>query len=198
MFLAFDTETTGLPLWHCQSDDPQQPHVIQIAAILFDGNGQEHDVFSSLVKPGRNAVMAPEAFAAHGISLEKANSEGVTPYDALDRFMAMIGKADLVVGHNVSFDIRLMRIMAARWTGKKWDNTLPAFCTMRKSSPIINLPPTPKMIASGFNKPKSPKLGECVAHFFSEELDGAHDALIDVRASIRVFNHLTKELGVPL
>jgi DNA polymerase-3 subunit epsilon len=70
MILGYDTETTGLPLWHNPSDDPRQPHLIQLAMILFDMEGREVARWANLVKPGPDAVQAPEAFAAHGISLE--------------------------------------------------------------------------------------------------------------------------------
>jgi len=46
------------------------------------------------------------------------------------------------------------------------------------------------MLAAGFTKPKPPKLEECIRHFFNEELDGAHDAMVDVRACRRVYFHL--------
>lgn len=54
----------------------------------------------------------------------------------------------------------------------------------------MNLPPTERMRAAGFNKPKPPKLEECIRHFFNEDLDGAHDAMIDVAACRRVYFHL--------
>jgi DNA polymerase-3 subunit epsilon len=34
--LFFDTETTGLPLFHEPSEDPRQPHLVQLAAVLVD------------------------------------------------------------------------------------------------------------------------------------------------------------------
>lgn len=46
------------------------------------------------------------------------------------------------------------------------------------------------MLAAGFTKPKPPKLEECIRHFFDEALEGAHDALVDVRACARVHRHL--------
>lgn len=196
MILAFDTETTGLPQWKLPSDDPCQPHVIQFAGLVLDNDGDEVDCLSTIARPARNAVMSPEAFNAHGITLERANSEGISPFDVIDWFGAAIKKVDLVVGHNVSFDVRLMRIMSARWTNEKWDCPHPLFCTMKRSQAIVNLPPTERMMAVGRTNPKPPKLGEAYEHFFGEPLEGAHDALIDVRASVRVFNHLVKELGV--
>ena len=57
-------------------------------------------------------------------------------------------------------------------------------------APIINFPPTEKMKAVGFDKPKPPKLEECIRHFFNEDFAGAHDAMADVTACRRVFLHL--------
>ena len=46
------------------------------------------------------------------------------------------------------------------------------------------------MVAAGFNKPKPPKLEECIKHFFNETLEGAHDAMVDLAACSRVYFHL--------
>lgn len=190
MILAFDTETTGLPLWNDPSDDPRQPHILQLAAILFDDNGNEVDTYSTIINPGPDAVCSPEAFAAHGITRERCEKEGVAPRDAVERFLSMERQATEIVGHNVSFDLRLMRIAHTRTHGEKWRSELPIFCTMRKSTNIVNLPPTEAMLRAGRNHPKSPNLTEATKFFFNEALDGAHDALIDVRASARIYFHL--------
>lgn len=198
MILGYDTETTGLPFWHDPSDDPRQPHLIQLAMILFDMEGREIARWANLVKPGAGAVMAPEAFAAHGISLERARDEGVHPSEALDAFFGMLEHAHLMVGHNESFDRRIMRICAARHKGFKWEPPVPNFCTLYRSKFIMKLPPTPKMIAAGIRTYKSPNLGECIRHFFGEDLVNAHDALADVEACMRVFWHLVRNEGVAM
>ena len=66
----------------------------------------------------------------------------------------------------------------------------PLFCTMEAAAPIVNLPPTERMLAAGFNKPKAPKLEEAIRFFFDESLDGAHDAMVDVIACRRIYFHL--------
>lgn len=198
MILGFDTETTGLPVFREPSDDPKQPHLIQLAAILYDDAGRQVEKLSTLVKPGCGARMEPEAFAAHGITLERAQEEGMDALAVADRFLEMAGCATLIVGHNISFDCRIIRIHCARHKGFKWEPPCPKFCTMRRSSDIVNLPPTPAMVRSGRNWPKPPKLIECMQHFFGEDLDGAHDALVDVEACMRVFFHLTGALQVPI
>lgn len=192
MNLFFDTETSGLPLWREPSDTPGQPHLLQLACILADDDGTEIESWQTLVKPYPGCVIADEAFKAHGISHSKAMDEGIDAAIAVDALMDLAGRADLMIGHNVSFDVRIMRITTARSHGFKWEPRIPTFCTMRAATPICNLPPTEKMIAAGFNKPKSPNLGECIRFFFNEELEGAHDALVDVRACKRVYHAIQK------
>jgi DNA polymerase-3 subunit epsilon len=46
------------------------------------------------------------------------------------------------------------------------------------------------MKAAGRKGPKSPKLSEAYRHFLGEDLIGAHDALVDVRACRRIYDHL--------
>lgn len=190
MILAFDTETTGLPLWHDPSDDPRQPHIVQLAAILFQPNGEEVETFSTIVNPGPGIVSCPESLAAHGITPERCAAEGIPPREAVAKFMSMYDRATEMVGHNVTFDFRMMRIAHARTHGEKWRSELPYTCTMRSTTNIVNLPPTEAMLRAGRRHPKSPNLGEAYAFFFGETLEGAHDALVDVRASARIYFHL--------
>ncbi|WP_334656963.1 3'-5' exonuclease [Sphingomonas panaciterrae] len=182
--LFFDTETTGIPLWHDPSDDPRQPHVVELACELWDGDNQA-DCFHAVIDPG--VPIPPEVAAIHGITDEIAQANGVAPHVGLDAFMRLIADADLVVGHNVSFDVRLMRIMAARHRGVKWDNPLPTFCTMRKSTNICQILSERPRHARDW---KWPKLGEAYRHFFGEELSGAHSAAVDCAGSRRVYFHL--------
>ncbi|KSJ98283.1 hypothetical protein APA24_21400 [Pseudomonas aeruginosa] len=36
----FDFETTGIPEWKLPSEDPCQPHIVEVAALLCDAAGQ--------------------------------------------------------------------------------------------------------------------------------------------------------------
>lgn len=193
MILAFDTETTGLPDWRAPSDAPHQPHLVQLAMILLDDDLKERANVLLVIRPD-GWTIPDDIVKIHGITTEMARAVGVPEKVATTLYMSLLyGTGAQALAHNVDFDLRIMRIAMLRAGREKaWlDERTPAsFCTMKAASPLLNLPPTDKMTAAGFTKPKPPKLAECIEFFFAEKLEGAHDALVDVRACVRVYHHL--------
>ena len=188
--LIFDTETTGLPQWGEPSDHPSQPHIVDIACSLFDGAGLEIDRFDAIINPG--VEIPADVAAIQGITTEIAQAEGIDPLVALKRFEAITAEADVIVGHNVSFDIRMVRILSARMTGSKWEPSTALFCTMRRTTNICRiLKKNPRTI----NDWKWPTLGEATKFFFNEDLPNAHRARPDCDAAARIYFHL-KEQGL--
>lgn len=188
MILFFDTETTGFLDDRLPIDHEAQPYIVQLAAQLCQDDGVPIIGFSFIVAPG---IPIPErAAAVHGITDEKAIQFGVSAEFALSAFTHLYQCADLLCAHNIKFDKGVLEVAIARHYGKTMPLRKPLFCTMEAASPIIKLPPTERMRAAGFDKPKPPKLEECIRHFFNEELDGAHDAMIDLIACRRVYLHL--------
>lgn len=196
--LAFDTETTGLPDFKARSNDPIQPHIVQLALIICDDEGTEQSAHSVIVRPD-GWIIPPEMTAIHGISHERAMDEGVSEGLAVEMFIVAQSRVRMRVAHNESFDRRIIRIAMTR-AGIERDfieaiEGRPFFCTCNAAKPVLNLPPTDRMMAAGFNGAKPPKLEECVKHFFDEDLPGAHDALIDARACARIFFRLQLPKG---
>jgi DNA polymerase-3 subunit epsilon len=196
MYLAFDTETTDLPRPHLEPDHPAQPHLLQFAGILFDEGGTELDRLFTKVRPGAGALLSAHAYAAHGISLEDAFHKGIAASDVFRWFASTSKRSTCIVGHNVEFDLRIMAIVAARFGEAGWSAPAQTFCTMTHATPLVNLPPTLRMMAAGRFHPKSPTLSECIRHFFGEEHVDAHDAAADVRACMRIFRHLSQKKKV--
>lgn len=195
MNLFFDTETTGLPERGLPPDHPRQPHLVQLACLLCEDDGTERASVSLIVRP---PVSIPDDVAAiHGITNGVAAAAGISPASAVAMWSNLARRADVLVAHNVGFDMAIMLTAwhrtqgddaAARWASTHGDR--PIFCTMKAATPVVNLPPTPRMVAAGMRRPKPPKLEECIRHLFGEELAGAHDALVDVRACARVYHHI--------
>lgn len=189
MYLVFDTETTGLPLWKEPSDHPGQPHIVDIACSLFDRTGLEVERFDAIINPG--VEIPAEVASIHGITTEIAQDQGIEPVEAFRVFNGMIRHSDVVVGHNVSFDLRLVRILSARVSGDKWDSPVAEFCTMRRTTNICKIP---KANPRFDNDWKWPSLTEAMRFFFDEDHANAHRARPDCNAAARIFFHL-KEQG---
>lgn len=190
--LFYDTETTGLPLWKEPSEDPRQPHIVQLAAILVDlDSWQRLAGFDLTIAPDGWEIPA-DVVAVHGITTEHAKAVGVHEEDAVDILWQLWRRAEVRVGHNEAFDARIVRcaMMRAGTFGPNdhdiWKAGL-AECTQLMATPILKLPPTDKMRASGFNKPKTANLREAYLHFMGAELDGAHSAMGDVLGCLAVY-----------
>ena len=190
--LFLDSETSGFAHKSKPLDHPDQPHIVQLAAVLTEDDGAVLGGFNFIIDPGVEVgVRIPSAVAAiHGIDEEKAWRYGVDPQFPIVLFEEFYDRADIIVGHNVDFDCEMLQIASKRLrrpVAAEWMNGKPRFCTMRQSTDICCIP-SPR----GGNK--WPKLGEAYQHFFGEELTGAHDAMVDLMACKRVYFHL-KSIG---
>lgn len=200
--LAYDTETTGLPLFSEPSEDPRQPHVVQLGAILVDLDTREElEVLDEIILP--DGWHVPEDTAKiHGITTQFALEVGKPALEVLGRFVGMWGaNSDVLrIGFNEPFDARMVRIaMFRHFDAEAADNWKAgkAHDVMRVVTPMCKLPPTEAMIrARRGNQFKQPKLSEAYKHFFGEELTGAHSALVDARATLRIHWHL-EDLAQP-
>lgn len=187
--LFFDTETTGLPLFSEPSEHPDQPHIVQLAALLVDPESRETIASMDVIVRPDGWTIPDEVAVVHGITTEHATAVGVSESIALGLFLDLWGCAALRVGHNESFDARIIRIAQHRhdcgdldaWKGA------PAECTARLATPICALPPTEKMKAAKRFHHKTPNLAEAYRHFTGRELENAHSAMADVLACRDVY-----------
>lgn len=180
--LFYDTETTGLPLFSEPSEDPRQPHIVQLAALLVDADSRKVLSTVDLIISPDNWVIPEEVTQIHGITNEVAQLAGISEELVTSIIFEMSLRADLRVGHNEKFDARIIRIASKRHTDGVWVEKA-TDCTMTLAKPIMKLPPTAKM-RGGF---KNPTLSEAYKHFTGKELEGAHSAMADARACMDVY-----------
>lgn len=174
----WDTETTGIPDWSAPSDAEHQPHLVEIAACLFDAEGHFVDFYSAIIRPD-GWTIPEETVAKHGITTEYAMDVGIPEVEAVDAFLAMHARADLRVAHSANFDNRIMRIAISRYHGKACADIFKAgesYCTAQNARGVLNLP-----------KKKMPTLGEAFKHFTGNDLVEAHRAFPDALACARVY-----------
>lgn len=180
----YDTETTGLPDWKSPSDDPCQPHLIQLAVIVAEEETRkEMASISLLVQPDGYSIPS-EIAELTGIDDIMAISYGVPEVDALSAFMNLFLLGGKRIAHNKTFDQRIIRIALKRFDFDqkmidKWAETENHFCTMQAAKSVMKMP-----AKRGF---KSPTMGEAYEFFTGKTLEGAHNAMVDARACMEVY-----------
>ncbi len=186
MILVFDTETTGLPDFKAPADAPHQPRVVQLAAILFTPDEEPIVTLNVLIRPD-GWTIPEDAARVHGITTEAALANGIPIARALELFAVFTAPDTTLVGHNITFDAKLLRGEYRR-IGR--DMSFPGICTMRSATKFVG---AKQANGSG----KFPNLQETHQALFAEGFDGAHDALADVKATARIFFALRRRGLLP-
>ena len=183
-YLFFDVETTGI--------DAEWDHIVQLAAILTDDTGKELSSINHIIKPD-GFVIPRSSTAIHGISQAKAMKEGISISTALAEFVQLLTRADVLVAHNYSFDVSFVSSELEKndmGTESLAMNLKPYICTMLTTTKFVGLNYNPK-----YKSYKWPKLMELYYKLFESVFDGAHDALVDVKATAKCFFELKAKHG---
>lgn len=195
--LAYDSETTGLPIFAEPSEHPDQPHIVQLAALLIDlDTGKKLQSMDVIIRPD-GWTIPDEVANIHGITTEHASDVGIPEKIAVAMFMELWG-GRLRIAHNESFDARILRIAQHRFPDVYGEPQLVAWkegkaeCTARMATPILKLPPTAKMIAARRTHHKTANLGEAYQYFMGKPLENAHSAMADVEACVAVYFAIQK------
>lgn len=171
--LIFDTETTGL-LQPKIAPLIDQPSIIEFAGVVIDENLQIVEEVEFLCDPGFK--ISAEITKITGIKQEQL--VGQKPFsEYADQIISLFSGCDEVVAHNLKFDYGMIDNELKR-LGKdeelKWPKKI---CTVEKSYII---------------KGRRMKLTELHEHLFGIPFDGAHRAMVDVKALARCFVELRK------
>lgn len=201
--LYFDTETTGLPSTKHPPGDPMQPHITQLG-FIFEKNGVDVMAVDALIKPDNWRIhpcsgtgISKVSSELTGITIEMCEAGGIPIADAIEMFIIAAENADVIVCHNVAFDTRIISGEYARLRQDVPHKAVlcgkPTLCTMLAATPICKLPKKGVVKTTGVNF-KWPKLEEATQFFYNEKLEGAHSAIVDIKATRRVF-HTLVEMG---
>ena len=183
-FLYIDVETTGL--------DPKTSSIIQLSGILsVDGVETE---FNYKMKPYKGETIPEEITKITGITNEDALNFA-RQEDVFKEFKSLldmhIGERKTrayLVGYNVRFDDEFLR---------DWFtfNGAPFGWGYYVWFPYIDVMDIAAFKAIGFRqKFRNFKLVTVYEYFTGKPLEGAHDALIDIRATKELFEILAKDL----
>jgi DNA polymerase III epsilon subunit-like protein len=197
-FLFIDTETNGLPADYTKpgTDTDNWPRCIQLAYALTTAESPKDSIKCGdwIIKP--DCWTIPENITAlTGISMERAEEQGVPIAYALDTFAYVYSQADYIVAHNLEFDWPVLTAEYIR-LGLEVPTGAIEICTM-KAPEVINFCALPASSAQRYRgqKYKWPKLQELHKKLFDHEFEGAHDAMRDMASLTYCFFELV-ELGV--
>ena len=186
-YLVFDTETIGLPRnWKAPvSNLNNWPRMVQLAWVLLNDEGKELPLHNYIIQP--DGFRIPRAAQnIHGISTERALSEGVPLLQVLEQFQTDLASASHLVAHNMSFDIKILGAEFLRMLNK---NPLP-----RKKQICTKITGTDVCCIPGRYGYKWPSLSELHYHLFKKDFKEAHNAAVDVEACKNCFLEM-KRLG---
>lgn len=172
VIICLDIETTGFSPRHWENGELKGfDELLQVSIV-----DEEKEILNQYIKPQFKKSWE-QAEKVNHISPAKVS---FAPYakDVKDKIQKIIDGADIIVGHNISFDTNFLeKYSGISFEGKKIFDTLAYF---KKDEPHL-----------------SHKLEKAVEHycpdFLQEYQSGAHDSLVDTKATIKVYRAIVEK-----
>jgi DNA polymerase III epsilon subunit-like protein len=200
--LVFDTETTGLPKSKLISEYTINlwPHIIQFSYIIFDTELNDIiEITDNIVKLSEGTFISEDSIKTHGITDKITNKYGIDLEIIFNNFFNNLRNVDLMIGHNVAFDINMIRAELFRLINSKLSeerkikhrnnldflvNYKNTYCTLQNS---IELCKIEALDSYGTTYFKYPKLAELHNKLFETVPNNLHDSLNDILITLRCY-----------
>lgn len=169
--ICFDVETTGL--------NPQEDFIIQLSMVKFNRNFEIIDEKNWYIKPAHKYTISPQAQEKHGIFKEWLDKNGIYLKDIIQIIDKFIKDCDFLTYNGNSFDIKFLYKDLKLW-GYELDLSNRKFYDSFGMECRFN----PRNLSYIYNK------------YTGKELDEAHNALADVKATIEVFSHQKEQYNL--
>lgn len=214
---VFDTETTGLPKTKTVDELSLNlwPYIVQFSYVIYDTEiNKIIKTVDLVIKIPENINISDEVSDIHGITNFISQTSQYKIEDALIHFSNdyLNYNIDLIVGHNLIFDINMLKIELMREINNKnnfinkrqfsqlLDNlndikqdTKELYCTMQKSIELCNLKTRNKY---GKEYLKFPKLNELHVKLFNSSPKNLHNSLNDVLICLRCYFMLEYKVDI--
>ena len=205
--LVFDSETTGLSKTQIISPSTIHlwPHVVQFSYIVFDTESNKIvKIKDSIIKVPDGFTITEENAKIHGITTEISLAKGIDLLPVLEEFFTDFDSVDHIVGHNVSFDINMIKAELQRLIMNSSDKNLQDYlttintstkfyCTMQETIELCAIE-----LKDKYGRPykKFPKLVELYQKMFGVTPKNLHNSLNDVIVCLRCFIKLKYEIDI--
>ena len=189
--LVFDTETTGLPIGRnpCITETEKWPHIVQLSYILYDTDTKKMILCKDhIIKIDPTIEITEESINIHGITRKICDRKGINIIEAINEFNVHLTQSDCVVGHNLSFDKRMIMVECIRNTIRQQFTVnrirMPECCTMQFYKPKCAIE---RISKNGYKYLKYPSLTETHEYLFNFKPKNTHDSMADVLICLRCY-----------
>lgn len=170
-FTVVDVETTGF--------DPQNERILQVAAVVVDGQGEVVESFETIVRPENPQEYRHGAEHIHGISADDV-ARGMPLREALEKVWTM-SEGRWFTAHNARFDIGFLHAESERvGIERKVDRYIDTLELARRADS---------------ERSRKHTLSALCTHY-GIEIGRAHEALADATATAQLLFRLLDEVGV--
>jgi DNA polymerase III epsilon subunit-like protein len=188
-YLVIDTETTGLFRFNDPAEAEGQPYLASVALLFCDDAFNLEHQWAALIRPD-GWTMPDEAIAIHGLTNERLHAEGIDVSVPLAIYSGAIVTGRTIVAFNAWYDTKVMRGALRRARLPDLERDTQMLCVMEAMTGVCCIPSR----RGGY---KWPRLAEAHVYLFGAEHEGAHGALPDALAALRIAREM-RERGYPL
>lgn len=182
---VFDTETTWF-INKKESDLDKQPKIIQFAWIIWeivDSKFKEEKRINILINP-KMPIPYASSQVHHIYDIDVKNAPFIE--DVIEDIIWNINWPDIIIWHNIEYDEDMVKLELKRLNFEYKYKPKQKICTMKSTVDFCK-------IEWNWNRFKYPKLWELHKILFWEYFIWAHDAMVDVEATLRCFVELVNQ-----
>ena len=212
IIIVVDTETTGLPNTKMINEKTLNlwPYIVQFSYIVY--NNETNTLLKTvdhIIKVPDSVVISEENSNIHGITDLISKTKGTNISNVLNEFMEDYNNSNIVVAHNMEFDLNIIKVELMRQIYNNNHSTIEKenytqnlnclkssnklCCTMQESIDICNIKAISK---AGKEYIKFPSLSELHNHLFNIVPKNLHNSLNDVLICLRCFYKLHYNIDI--
>jgi DNA polymerase III epsilon subunit-like protein len=202
LVMVLDLETTGLPItksfndyFHYSNLDKYDgSRIVQFSWGIYKQNGEKVLLRDFVIKPS-GFTIPDKSTKIHGIPHNYAKKYGIELIKVIECLEKDINKINVIVAHNLIFDINVLLSELYRFKNFDLINKLKNInnvCTAQTTKDIIQI----KIIINYEYIYKLPNLAELYYWCFQEKIEGAHNSKNDVINLSKIYFYLKNEKNI--
>lgn len=176
--LAIDTETYAMK-YKDENNRTVYPPMVELACVRYDKEGNEVETYRTLVQPPKGYIIPADSFVYRKFPRGLLEAEAVPPEEALSHFFDMLSRSGCLLGHNIQFDLYVIREYLTIDSPADWNYS--DYPWIDTSSPPMRFAKEHGIMQNYITLPRLHTL------LFGQPYDNPHHALSDARAAAKCY-----------